>query len=86
MVDFGRRQVVLVIGLEVDDWHQLFKLLTEGGGDGVQGLTPTSRGSIYRTDGTLGERAVAASLSRSFRRFERAMPERGMVPLCETVK
>jgi len=70
-----------VIGLEVDDTHQLFRLLTEGGDDGVQGPTPTNRGVIYRADGTLGERAVAASFSRSFRRFERAMPDRGMVPL-----
>lgn len=70
-----------MIGLEVDDGPRLFRLLTEGGDDGVEGLTPTSRGVIYRADGTLGEIADAASLSRSFRRFERAMPERGMVPL-----
>lgn len=70
-----------MIGPEVDDAHQLFRLLTEGGDDGVQGLTPTIRSVIYRADGTLGEIAVAASLSRSFRRFERAMPEMGMVPL-----
>ena len=70
-----------MIGLEVDDGHRLFRLLAEDGDDGVQGLTPTSRGLIYRADGTLGEIAVAASLSRSFKRFERAMPEIGMVPL-----
>lgn len=70
-----------MIGPEVDDTHQLFRLLGGDEDNGVQGLMPTSRGVIYRADGTLGEIAVAASLSRSFRRLERAMPERGMVPL-----
>lgn len=83
---FGRRQAALVIGLEVDDTHQLFRLMTEGGDDGVQGLTPTSRSVIYLAAGTLGERAVAALDSRSFRRLERAMPESGIVPLWVTLK
>lgn len=83
---FGGRQVALVIGLEVDDGHRLFRRLTEGGDDGVQGLTLTNRGVIYRADGTVDERAVAALLSWSFKRFERVIPERGMVPLWETVK
>ena len=70
-----------MIGLEVDDGHRLFRLLTEDGDDGVQGQAPIGRGVIYRADGTLGEIAVAAALSRSFRRFDRGMPEMGMVPL-----
>lgn len=40
----------------------------------------------YLAEGTLGERVAAASESRSLKRLERVMPDRGMVPLWVTLK
>ena len=84
-MSLGAGQAVLVNGSKAMKGHSFLPIQRRVG---LRGFIYDGRNEavVYRAAGTLGDRAVAASESRSLSRLDRGMPDSGMVPLWVTLK